>query len=215
LSGFPGFIEAADFTLRSLTALLAVINPLEVLPVFIAVTATQSAIQRRRTARLATVYAFVLLLVFILMGHLILRLFSISIDAFRVAGGILMLMIGLEMVHSRFSAVAHPTVREYAEAVKAEDVALMPLATPMLSGPGAITTALVMVGDGFSLWRILLSIGIALFVLGLTYILLIAAETVHKRIGANGIGLLTRMMGLLLIAYAVQMGFQGAKGLLR
>jgi len=207
-------IEHLDFALRSFTALLAVIDPLAILPVFIAVTAGQSNAQRRKTARLSMLYAFLLLLFFILIGHLILHLFNITIDAFKVAGGILLLLIGLEMVHSRLSLVAHPNVKEYAEAVNAEDVALMPLAMPMISGPGAITTAMTLVTGGFSMVRIVISLFVAGAVLAITYILLVSADKVSKKIGSNGIGILTRLMGLLLIAYAVQMGFEGARSLL-
>jgi multiple antibiotic resistance protein len=185
-----------------------------ILPVFIAVTINQSEAQRRRTARLSTIYAFLLLVLFILVGHIILRLFNITIDAFRVAGGILLLLIGLEMVHSRMSLVAHPNIKEYAEAVKAEDVALMPLAMPMLSGPGAITTAMTVVGEGFSMVRILIALVVAALVLLISYLLLLFADTINRKIGSNGIGILTRMMGLLLIALAVQMAFEGAKNLL-
>ena len=202
-----------DFTLRSFTALLAVIDPLAILPIFIAVTMNQTESQRRKTARLSTIYAFLLLTLFILMGHVILVLFSITIDAFKVAGGILLMLIGLEMVHSRMSMVAHPNVKEYAEAVKAEDVALMPLAMPMLSGPGAITTAMTVVGEGFSPLKIGLTLLVAAAVLFISYLLLISAEKVQRKIGSNGIGILTRLMGLLLIAYAVQMGVEGIRRL--
>lgn len=206
--------EHFDFALKSFTALMAVIDPLAILPVFIAVTADQTTSQRRKTARLSTFYAFLLLVLFILVGHLILDLFAITLDAFKVAGGVLLLLIGLEMVQSRLSLVAHPNVKEFAEAIKAEDVALMPLAMPMLSGPGAITTAMTIVAGGFSFARIAISLFVAALVLGITYLLLVSADKVSKRIGSQGIGILTRLMGLLLIAYAVQMGFDGARRLL-
>ncbi len=208
-------INELDFALTALTALFAVMDPLAMLPIFIAVTVNQSPSQQRRTAKLSTIYAFLILTLFIILGHLILHLFSISMDAFRVAGGILLLMVGLEMVHSRVSLVAHPNIKEYAEAVRAEDVALMPLAMPMLSGPGAITTAMTIVGDGFSPLRMIILIGVAAVVLFTTYVLLKYADKIANKIGSNGIGILTRLMGLLLIAFAVQMGFEGAKSLLR
>ena len=208
-------INELDFALTALTALFAVMDPLAMLPIFIAVTVNQSPSQQRRTAKLSTIYAFLILTLFIILGHLILHLFSISMDAFRVAGGILLLMVGLEMVHSRVSLVAHPNIKEYAEAVRAEDVALMPLAMPMLSGPGAITTAMTIVGDGFSPLRMIILIGVAAVVLSTTYVLLKYADKIANKIGSNGIGILTRLMGLLLIAFAVQMGFEGAKSLLR
>lgn len=206
--------ELFDFSLKSFAALLAVIDPLAILPIFIAVTSNQNAGQRKRTAKLATFYAFLLLMVFILIGHIILALFNITMDAFKVAGSILLLLIGLEMVHSRMSLVAHPNVKEYAEAVRSEDVALMPLAMPMLSGPGAITTSMTIVGQGFSPLKIAISLAMAALVLVLSYFLLLSAEKVHRKLGSNGVGILTRLLGLLLIAIAVQMGFEGAKRLL-
>jgi len=207
--------EHTDFALRSFTALLAVIDPLAILPVFIAVTVDQTKAQRCKTARLSTLYAFLLLVLFILLGRLILDLFGITLDAFKVAGGILLLLIGLEMVHSRMSMVAHPNVKEFAEAVRAEDVALMPLAMPMISGPGAITTAMTIVAGGFNLVHILIALASAAVVLVITYALMVSADKVSKRIGSNGIGILTRLMGLLLIAYAVQMGFDGIRALIQ
>ena len=208
-------IEDLDFALTALTTLFAVMDPLAMLPIFIAVTVNQSPAQQRRTAKLSTIYAFLIITLFITVGHLILHLFSISIDAFRVAGGILLLLIGLEMVHSRVSLVAHPNVKEYAEAMRSEDVALMPLAMPMLSGPGAITTAMTIVGDGFSPLRKLILVVVAAVVLFTTYLLLRSADKIATRIGSNGIGILTRLMGLLLVAFAVQMGFNGARSLMR
>jgi multiple antibiotic resistance protein len=208
-------MEYFDFAIKAFTALLAVIDPLAILPVFIAVTANQSRELQRRAARLSTIYAFALLVVFIVIGNVILHLFAISIDAFRVAGGILLLLIGLEMVHSRLSLVAHPNVKEFAEAIKAEDVALMPLAMPMLSGPGAITTAMTIVSGEFRLPFIIISIIAAALVFFISYLLMANADKISSRIGSNGIGILTRLMGLLLIAYAVQMGFAGAKELMK
>jgi len=208
-------MEHLDFALRAFTALLAVIDPLAILPVFIAVTADQNKAQRNKTARLSTFYAFLLLVLFILVGRIILELFNISLDAFKVAGGLLLLLIGLEMVQSRMSLVAHPNVKEFAEAIKAEDVALMPLAMPMISGPGAITTAMTIVAGEFSVIHTLISLTAAALVLAITYLLLVSADKVSARIGSNGIGILTRLMGLLLIAYAVQMGFDGGRALMR
>lgn len=208
-------IEELDFALKAFTTLFAVMDPLAMLPIFIAVTANQTAAQQRKTARLSTIYAFFIIALFTILGHLILNMFSISLDAFRVAGGILLLLIGLEMVHSRVSLVAHPNVKEYAEAMRAEDVALMPLAMPMLSGPGAITTAMTIVGEGFSPLRMFIAVVSASVVLIITYFLLKSADSISRRVGSNGIGILTRLMGLLLIAFAVQMAFDGAKNLLR
>jgi len=207
-------VKELDFALTALTTLFAVMDPLAILPIFIAVTVNQTPSQQRRTAKLSTIFAFFIMTGFALLGQLTLHMFGISIDAFRVAGGILLLMIGLEMVHSRVSLVAHPNIKEYAEAVRAEDVALMPLAMPMLSGPGAITTAMTIVGEGFNPVRIAILIGAVGIVLFLTYLLLRSADRIATRIGSNGIGILTRLMGLLLIAFAVQMGFDGAKVLL-
>jgi len=207
--------EHLDFAIRAFTALLAIIDPLAILPVFIAVTVDQNLTQRRKTARLSVLYAFLLLVLFILLGRLILELFGITLDAFKVAGGILLLMIGLEMVHSRMSMVAHPNMKEFAEAVRAEDVALMPLAMPMISGPGAITTAMTIVAGPFNLIHSLIALFATASVLLITYALLVSADKVSKRIGSNGIGILTRLMGLLLIAYAVQMGFDGIRELIK
>ncbi len=208
-------VTGFDFALTALTTLFAVMDPLAILPIFIAVTVNQTPAQQKKTAKLSTFYAFLIIIIFAVIGHLILHLFGISIDAFRVAGGLLLLIIGLEMVHSRVSLVAHPNVKEYAEAVRAEDVALMPLAMPMLAGPGAITTTMTLVGSGFNVIRILVLIGSAAIVLFLTYVMLKSADKIATRIGANGVGILTRLMGLLLIAFAVQMGFDGARALLK
>ncbi|HET7559536.1 MAG TPA: MarC family protein [Limnochordia bacterium] len=193
--------------------LLAIMNPIGILPIYLAITKGENPEQRRRTQNTAAVGAFGILLAFTLLGHLILQLFGISIPAFRVAGGVLIGLIGLDMVRSSPSHLHQLTEPEHEAAVDAAQVGLVPLAMPMMAGPGAIATTLSFIGDGFNLVNGLVVIVAAALVVGLCWLSFRYSAILVRMLGQNGIGVLTRMMGLILVVIAVQMGFSGAKAL--
>jgi multiple antibiotic resistance protein len=199
----------------ALPALLSVVDPIGVVPVFLAMTAGDSPEKMRRMALRACVVACGLLLFFALFGSLIFQVFGVSLGAFKVAGGILLLITALDMLRARPSET-RTTPSETQEGVVKEDVALVPLAVPLLAGPGAIATAVVLVtrgGNALSSAVPVLAAIVLTFVA--SYLVLRAASLVQRVLKQSGVAVLERVMGLILAAIAVQFVADGAKELLR
>jgi multiple antibiotic resistance protein len=164
---------------------------------------------RIKVAKESCWYAFLILLVFALLGGIILQLFGITIEAFRIGGGILLFLIGMEMVYARTSRTKLTATEKY-ESMDAEDISMTPLAIPMIAGPGAITTTIVLmneaVGSVPDMAMILAAIVIAIL---LTYLMMIRSESIVSRIGQKEFRAINRLMGILLIAIAVQFVISG------
>jgi multiple antibiotic resistance protein len=155
--------------------------------------------------------------VFAFFGEAVLRLFGISLAALRTAGGILLLLIAIDMVFGRPSGGTTTTSEENAEAATKDDIAVFPLATPLIAGPGAIGAIILLVADaqGDRL-RVAVVILVMLGVLLLTFLLLLVATQVHRLLGVTGLHVVSRIVGVLLAALAVQFIFDGigASGIL-
>jgi multiple antibiotic resistance protein len=147
--------------------------------------------------------------VFALFGGIILQLFGITIEAFRIGGGILLFLIGMEMVYARTSRTKLTATEKY-ESMEAEDISVTPLAIPMIAGPGAITTTIVLmneaVGSVPEMAMILIAIIVATI---LTYMMMIRSESIVSKIGQKEFRAINRVMGILLIAIAVQFVISG------
>lgn len=198
--------------LVSLSAILFIVDPIGVVPIFLSMTAGDSNEKIRRTALRACIVAGALLLFFALFGGLIFKVFSVSLGAFRVAGGILLLITALDMLRARASETrtSGPEAREGAQK---EDIALVPLAMPLLAGPGAIAAAMVLMARGdtyVSAVPVLLAIVITFTV---SYFVLRAAGLVQRVLKQSGVAILERVMGLILAAIAVQFIADGAREL--
>jgi multiple antibiotic resistance protein len=173
------------------------------LPTFLAVTAGQDNAKRVRTARKASLTAFVILSAFALAGTYIFRLFGISLPAFEIAGGIILLLIGLDMLNAKRSATQE-TGGETEAATTKDDAGIVPMGIPMLAGPGAITSVMVLVGQAQSKWQMgAIYAAIAVTAL-ICWLVLGSATRVATALGDTGIRILIRVMGLLLVALAVQ-----------
>jgi multiple antibiotic resistance protein len=207
--------EQFSLFLVSLPAVLFVVDPVGVVPIFLAMTAGYSEERIRSTARRACLVSCALLLFFALFGGIIFKVFGVSLGAFRVAGGILLLITALDMLRARPSET-RTTPTETQEGVDKEDVALVPLAMPLLAGPGAIATAMVLMARGgdhlVSAVPVLLAI-VLTFVT--SYLVLRAAGFVQRVLKRSGVAILERVMGLILAAIAVQFIADGCKDLLR
>ena len=194
-----------QFSFIALTSLFFLVDPIAAIPTFLAVTAEQDALHRRHMAKRAAWTCLVVLTAFAAAGKLIFRLFGITLPAFKMAGGVILLLIGLDMLRARRS-LTKETPGEAAEAAAKDDVGIIPLGIPMLAGPGAISSVMVLVGQVPTLWgwqmgAILGSITITTVV---TYFVLAAASRVRQVMGETGIRILVRIMGLLLVALAMQ-----------
>ena len=191
------------FSLLALSSIFFLVDPFAALPTFHAVTAGQDNSRRVRTARKASLTAFVILTAFALAGSYIFKLFDITLPAFEIAGGIILLLIGLEMLQAKRSATQETHPETEAASTK-DDAGIVPMGIPMLAGPGAITSVMVLVGQAQTRWQmvaILLAIAITA---AICFVVLGSATRVATVLGETGIRILVRIMGLLLVALAVQ-----------
>jgi multiple antibiotic resistance protein len=195
--------EYLSFSLVTFPAIFFIMDPLGLLPIFVAITAGDDPDKRARTARRATLIAFGLMAFFTIFGSFVFKLFGISMSALKVAGGILLLMTAMDMLRAQPSRTRSSPEEEHESEAK-EDVAVVPLAMPLLAGPGSIATAMVLAARGPN-WTytipVVASIGVTCF---LTYLLLRAAARLNRLLGTTGIAVMERIMGLLLAAIAVQ-----------
>jgi multiple antibiotic resistance protein len=192
-----------QFFIVALTSVFFLVDPFAALPTFLVIAADADQVERRRLARKASITCFVVLTAFASAGSLIFRFFGITLPAFEIAGGIILLVMGLEMLQARRSAT-HETPGETQEGVAKEDAGIIPLGMPMLAGPGAISTVMVLMGPSPSWWHIsIVFVAIAITSLA-SLMILSAADRVRHFLGETGIRILMRLMGLLLTAIAVQ-----------
>ena len=203
-----------SFSLVALSAVFFVVDPLGVVPIFLAVTAGDSAEKLERTAFRASLTACGLLVFFALFGTLIFKVAGISLGAFRVAGGILLLITGLDMLRAR-PVETRTSLEEEAEASEKEDVAIVPLAVPLLAGPGAIATVMVLMSKGKGLLAAVPVLAAVVLTCVASYFILRAASLVLRVLGQSGVAILQRVMGLILSAIAVQFMADGAHELFK
>jgi multiple antibiotic resistance protein len=199
--------------LVSLSAVFFVVDPIGVVPIFLAITAGDSEEKLRRTALRACLVAGGLLLFFAIFGGLIFQVFGVSLAAFRVAGGILLLITALDMLRARPSET-RTSHTEQQEGVHKEDVALVPLAMPLLAGPGAIASAMVLMSKGETLMMAVPVLAAIVLTFVASYFILRASNLVLRVLKQSGVAILERVMGLILAAIAVQFIADGAKDLL-
>jgi multiple antibiotic resistance protein len=204
---FSSFIVA-------LPAVFIVVDPFGVVPIFLAMTAGESPERIRATALRACVVGGGLLLFFALFGGLIFKVFAVTLSAFRVAGGILLLVTSLDMLRGRMS-LTKTSPAEEREGARKEDIAVVPLAMPLLAGPGSIATVMVLMSRGKGiLTAIPVVISIVLTFVA-SYYILRAASMVQRVLGQSGVAILQRLMGLILAAIAVQFIAEGSHDLIR
>jgi len=198
--------------IKFIISLFAIVNPIGAIPIYISLTDEYRAEDRARIVRITPVAVVAILLVTLISGEFILRFFGISVDSFRVGGGILLLLMSISMLQARTSRTAH-TSDEAEETADRETIAVVPLAIPLLSGPGAISTVIVYAykAKGISAYLIT-SAGILLIGLAI-YLSLLAAPYIAKKLGRTGINIITRIMGLILAAIAVEFITTGLKNI--
>jgi len=196
--------------LYAYAALFAITNPIGAVPVFLSVTHGISLWDRVRIAKKVMITVLLTLLTFALIGEWIFSFFGSSVDAFSIAGGILLFRMALDMLSGQISKVK--ISEEEAEEITLEDIAIIPLAIPLISGPGAITTVMLYMAKSTTVVEKLMVLLAILLVSITTHLILLSADKVEKKLGKVGIKVLTRMMGLILASIAVQMVINGIKG---
>jgi multiple antibiotic resistance protein len=197
------------FALVTFTSIFFIVDPIAAIPTYLVITQQETATERRRTARRACIAMTVLLVVFGATGTMLFRAFGITLAAFRTAGGLILWFVAMDMLHGeRRTQEGRDEV--YEGQIK-EDVAITPLAIPMLAGPGAISTAIVLAGQAHGAAQTAL-VYCSIVVTGvLSYVSLRLGEPLLERLGKTGIRVVTRIMGLILAAVAVQFVFSGVR----
>ncbi len=203
--------EIAEY-LKIIVGLLAILNPIGAIPVFISLTTNESPMQRQHTVNLSAFGVLCVLLVSLFFGEALLRFFGISIDSFRVGGGILVLLMAISMLQAKTSLIKQ-TDEEVSESLAKESVAIVPLAMPLLAGPGAISAVILAAhkSDGLIDYA---AVAIGIVILSaIVWLTLRIAPWLAARISATGINIFTRIMGLILAAIAIEYIANGLKGL--
>ncbi len=211
-------VDLLSFALLSFSSILIVVNPLAATLIFVSLTGTMDQAAKLRVARDATWFALIILLLFTFAGGWILQLFGISIEAFRIAGGVLLFGIGMDMVYAKTSRTKMTATEKY-EGQDADDIAVMPLAIPMITGPGAITTVIVLMNEamtandamGMNAAALAIVPLAAVMAIGITYYMMQNADVIVRRIGQREYRAANRLMGMLLVAIAVQFILIGIK----
>ena len=197
-----------EFALLAITSVFFLVDPFAVIPLFLAVTADSTPSERRGVARRSAFTCAIVLCSFALAGSLIFKMFGITLPAFKIAGGIILMGIGLDMLQAKQSGTK-ATAEEQQEGAEKQDASIIPLGMPMLAGPGAISTVMVLVGESHSLWQHAVIYATILLTSFISFMILAGADGVRKYLGETGIRILMRLMGLLLVALAVQFFVNG------
>jgi multiple antibiotic resistance protein len=201
-------VEILSFALSTLTTLFFVVDPFAAVPLYLTMTATDPPEHKRRIARRTAIATAVVLGSFAALGSLIFRVLGISLGAFRIAGGVLLFLLAVDMLRAQRSR-QRTSPEEEAEGIDRADPSVFPLAIPMLAGPGATSAVMVLVSRAEQVWHYL----IVFLAIGLTalasYWILRGALRVEKRLGQTGMNVVQRVMGLILAATAVQFVVDG------
>ena len=191
------------------TTIFVIVNPIEATLVYVSLTSSFSPAERGRICRRSTLIAFAIAILFSLAGNAVLRLFGITVDSLRVAGGVLLFLVAIDMLRG-VRQQKKVTEAELQDANHREDVSIFPLAIPLLTGPGAITTVVVLMGAaaGYAEKALVLLAIVSTFLA--TYVILKFSEHIDRALGISGIMVMTRILGLILGAVAVNFVATGA-----
>jgi multiple antibiotic resistance protein len=207
------FPRVLSFTFSTLTTLLLVVDAPAAVPLFLSMTASDTDEYKRSTALRAAIAAAVVLAAFAALGSVIFRVLGVSLGAFRIAGGVLLFLLAVDMLRAERSR-QRTSPEEEAEGVDRPDVSIFPLAIPMLAGPGATSTVMVLVTRAESVWQYVVVFGAIALTAFVSYLLLRGALRVERRLGRTGLNVLQRVMGLILAATAVQFIVEGVSNVL-
>src|SRR3989338_8119262 len=200
--------EPLNFVILSFWSLFVIVDPIGAVPTFLAMTKGDSREERIRMARLASLVTFSVLFVFSIGGKWVLGAFGVGMPAFEIAGGIVLLKVALDMLQARQTALKE-TPEEQAEGATKDDIAITPLAVPILAGPGAITAIVLLTGQSKSLLHHGVVIGHIFLVSLITFLVLRLAAMRSSFFSAITLKIISRLMGLLLAAIAIQFVLDG------
>ena len=200
------------FALLALSSIIIIVNPLGATLIYVSLTTSLDRAQKDVIAKDSCRFALIVLLIVAVLGAWILQLFGITLETFRIAGGILLFGIGMEMVYAKTSRTKLTATEKY-ESRDTDDIAIMPIAIPMIVGPGAITTTIVMMNEAQALTPVAIPVVIISIILSIaiTYVMMKNSDYIMTKVGQREYRAINRLMGMLLIAIAVQFNINGMK----
>lgn len=194
--------------LKTFISLLVIVNPIGAIPLFISLTPHQDEAEKKRTARVAAIAVALVLLISAAVGEHLIRFFGISIASFQVGGGILVLLVAVSMLNAQVGPVRQ-TIEEQAEAETKSNIAVVPLAIPLLTGPGSVSTVIIYAQKAAAWLDYVILAGSGVAIGLLVWGALNLAGPIARLLGQTGINVATRLMGLLLAAIAVEIMSEG------
>ncbi len=197
-----------SFSVLALSSIFFLVDPLAAIPTFLAITTGADARRRKRIALRGALTCFIVLTSFAIAGNTIFNMFGIKLPAFEIAGGLILLLIGIDMLEAKRSPTQESS-EETEEGAAKDDAGIVPLGIPMLSGPGAISSVMVLVGQAQRKWEMAAILAAIAITATASYWILKGADQVRRILGETGIRILVRIMGLLLVALAVQFFVNG------
>ncbi len=200
--------ELVTFGILSFTSFFTLINPLGTMPIFMTMTASLDQKHRTKTAKKASIVAFFTIILFAFSGQLLFKFFGISVNSFRIVGGVIFFLMGMDMLHARLGKVKinDSEIKNYVN-----DISITPLAIPMISGPGVLTNVIVLMEDAGSINMKLVLLASIVVVMIVTFIILYSSSRIIKFLGETGNNVLMRLMGLIVMVIAVEFFFSGLK----
>lgn len=201
------------FAILVFTSFFTLINPLGTMPIFMSMTSTLSNEKRKNTAKKASIVAFFTIIAFAFSGQVLFKFFGISVNSFRIVGGVIFFAMGWDMLQARLGSIKHTDDEDKIDAY-VDDISITPLAIPMICGPGAITNAIILMEESDTLTKKIILIVVIFSVLLLTYLILIGASKITDKLGETGNKVMMRLMGLIVMVIAVEFFFSGLKPIL-
>ena len=200
--------ELTTFFILAFSTLFTLVNPIGLSPVYLSIVNNFGPEERKQIALKGAITAFIILIIFSLIGDIIFSFYRITISAFKIAGGILFFRTGIQMLEARVSR-SRSTPKEEEEAETKDEIAYTPIGIPLIAGPGAITSVLILSSESPK-WELrLVLFGIIAIVLLLTYVIFLGADYLNQRFGTTGLRIVQRIMGLILMVISVQFVIDG------
>ena len=201
-----------ELVIHAVITLLVVVDPIGLAPIFAALAADRGDAEKKHIARVGVLVAAGVLFLFALLGKPALAAIGVSLAAFRVAGGVLLFLVAIDMVFGRQLGLHSTTRKEDAEASQRPDIAVFPLGIPLIAGPGAIASVMLLMGEAAPSWgREVAVLTVLALVLGLTYVLLESATRVVRLLGVIGVTVVGRVLGVVLASLAAQFILDGLR----
>jgi multiple antibiotic resistance protein len=198
------------FAILVFTSFFTLINPLGTMPIFMSMTTSLSNQKRKNTAKKASIIAFFTTIAFAFSGQILFRFFGISVNSFRIVGGVIFFAMGWDMLQARLGSIKHTDDENKIDAY-VNDISVTPLAIPMICGPGAITNAIILMESSDTIAKKVILISVIFLVLSITYLILRGASKITDKLGDTGNKVMMRLMGLIVMVIAVEFFFSGLK----